>query len=98
MSPTNDIQIVPLGGPPATILLGDLPACNAVVHIVDRVLLPTLVSKIIVSNVETFMKIQGVAIKSKTIGVELNYLLRCPEMYSGLIILEVNIFITLKWV
>lgn len=42
--PPSGIQITPSGSAPGTILLGDLPACKAVVHIVDRVMLPTLVS------------------------------------------------------
>ena len=38
------IDIKPQGGEAGTILVGDLPACDAVVHIVDRVLLPNLAS------------------------------------------------------
>ena len=36
------IQIKPQGGEAGNVLVGNLPACNAVVHIVDRVLLPNL--------------------------------------------------------
>ena len=43
MLPPSSIQITPSGGAPATIILGDLPACKAIVHIVDRVLVPNLV-------------------------------------------------------
>ena len=38
------IEVKPQGGEAANILVGDLPACNAIIHIVDRVLLPNLVS------------------------------------------------------
>ncbi len=39
------IAIKPQGGEAGTILVGNLPACNAVIHIVDRVLLPNLVCR-----------------------------------------------------
>ena len=42
-APDGALLITPTGGAPATILLGDLKACKADVHVVDRVLLPTLV-------------------------------------------------------
>ena len=43
------IAIKPQGGEAGTILVGDLPACDAVVHIVDRVLLPNLASNSLAS-------------------------------------------------
>jgi hypothetical protein len=38
------IEVKPQGGEAANILIGNLPACNAIIHIVDRVLLPNLAS------------------------------------------------------
>ena len=38
------IEVKPRGGDAGTILVGNLPACNAIIHIVDRVLVPNLAS------------------------------------------------------
>ena len=52
------ITIKPQGGEAGTILVGNLPACDALIHIVDRVLLPNLASHpstCLISNAAVFL-------------------------------------------
>jgi Fasciclin domain len=37
----SGITVVPSGGSPAHVILGDIAACNAIVHVIDTVLLPS---------------------------------------------------------
>ena len=47
------ILIKPQGGQAGNILIGNLPACNAIIHIIDRVLLPNLASLRGMSGLQT---------------------------------------------